>query len=92
MFPHLGRESASVRHQASELGFGPFGPCTYSVLRPCEATKQHCKVVVNFMHYFLLYCRLHKMDPRRTRRKLPGAPVNHNWQCRIFKLMCSSDT
>ena len=35
------------------------------------AREWHLKVVVNFMHYFLLYCRLQKLDPRRTRTSGP---------------------
>lgn len=56
MFPHLGRESASV--------------------------------VVNFMHYFLLYCRLQKLDPRRTRMLAALIEKNYKWyqQCLMLDI------
>ena len=37
------------------------------------------KVVVNFMHYFLLYCRLHRLDPRRTRMLSALIEKNFKW-------------
>ena len=56
MFPHLGRESASV--------------------------------VVNFMHYFLLYCRLHRLNPRRTRMLAALIEKNFKWyqQCLMLDI------
>lgn len=56
MFPHLGRESASV--------------------------------VVNFMHYFLLYCRLHQLNPRRTRMLSALIEKNFKWyqQCLMLDI------
>ncbi|CAK9097080.1 unnamed protein product [Durusdinium trenchii] len=56
LFPHLGRESASV--------------------------------VVNFMHYFLLYCRLHKLDPRRSKMIAALIEKNFKWyqQCLMLDI------
>ncbi|CAE8610896.1 unnamed protein product [Polarella glacialis] len=56
LFPHLGRESASV--------------------------------VVNFMHHFLLYCRLRGMDPRRTSMLAALVEKNYKWyqQCLMLDM------
>lgn len=56
VFPHLGRESASV--------------------------------VVNFMHYFLLYCKLKGLHPRRTRMVAALIETNFKWyqQCLMLDM------
>lgn len=56
VFPHLGRESASV--------------------------------VVNFMHYFLLYCRLQGLHPRRTKMLEALVEQNFKWyqQCMMLDI------
>jgi alpha 1,2-mannosyltransferase len=54
MFPHLGRELASV--------------------------------VVNFLQYFLIYCKLHNLDPRRSQLISRLVETNFKWYQQVFEL------
>jgi len=50
--------------------------------------RESASVVVNFMHYFLLYCRLTSLDPRRTRMLQSLIEKNFKWyqQCLMLDM------
>eukprot|EP00928_Gymnodinium_smaydae_P018354 TRINITY_DN16991_c0_g1_i2.p1 TRINITY_DN16991_c0_g1~~TRINITY_DN16991_c0_g1_i2.p1 ORF type:complete len:803 (-),score=145.33 TRINITY_DN16991_c0_g1_i2:30-2438(-) len=50
--------------------------------------RESASVVVNFMHHFLLYCRLRGLHPRRTRVLASLIEVNFKWyqQCLMLDM------
>lgn len=50
--------------------------------------RESASVVVNFMHYFLLYCKLKGLHPRRTRMIAALIETNYKWyqQCLMLDM------
>jgi len=50
--------------------------------------RESASVVVNFMHYFLLYCRLKDLHPRRTEMLANLVEKNFKWyqQCMMLDI------
>ncbi|CAJ1383666.1 unnamed protein product, partial [Effrenium voratum] len=72
------------------LGFDPFELLSSTGLKAIfpHLGRESASVVVNFMHYFLLYCRLHSLDPRRTRMLAALIEKNFKWyqQCLMLDI------